>query len=253
MRIMRQSWRERRWRTEQAILPHIVLENEVVHIHHVRDFRFRSADDFTPGYRNQTYQLDELERVWCVLVPFTRRWRGLAHSFLSFGFADGRYLSISVEPRREIDQPYSLLKDAVRQFEMMYVIGEERDLIGLRVALWDTPIYLYPIRATREQVQGVFLALLQRAQALEEHAAFFRLFTNNCITNIRDAVNTVAPTQIAGGRKLLLAGYLDADMHAHGLIDSDLPLAATRTRFQITERARAAIDLPDFSARIRSF
>jgi hypothetical protein len=252
MRIRSRPWHEREWRLEQAILPHIVLDDRAVQIYNVRDFIFRAADDVTPGYRDQTYQLDQLERVWCVLAPFMHGWRGLAHGFLSFGFADGRYLSISVEPRRKADQPYSLWKDAVRPLELMYVIGEERDLIGLRVALWDTPVYLYPIRATRDQVRAVFLHMLRRAQALEQQPVRFRTVTNNCITNIRDAVDTIAPQQRPLGIELLLAGYLDALAHRRGLIDTDLPLAAARTRFQVNTRARAAIDLADFSARIRA-
>jgi hypothetical protein len=228
------------------------LDDRFVHIHNVRDFTFRSSDDFTPGYREQTYHLDRLERVWFVLAPFTRDWRGPAHSFLSFGFSDAQYLSISVEARREVGQPFSLWKGALRQFELMYVIGEESDLIGLRAAVWDTPVYLYPMRATPEQARGVFLHMLQRAQALEQQPAFYHTLTNNCTTNILDAVNAIAPKPIPLSLKLLLPGYSDALAHERGLIDTDLSLKAARTRFQVNERAKAALGLPDFSTRIRS-
>ncbi len=252
MRFRRQPSHARPWRPEQARLPHIVFDDRCVHIQHVRDFTFRSSDDFTPGYRDQTYHLDRLERVWLVLAPFRRNWRGPAHSFLSFGFSDSQYLSISVEARREMGQAYSLWKGALRQFEMIYVIGEERDLIGLRAALWDTPVYLYPMRATPEQVHGVFLHMLRRAQALEQQPTFYNTFTNNCTTNILDAVNAIAPKPIPFGLKILLPGYSDALAHERGLIDTELSLEEARTRFQVNERAKAAMGLPDFSARIRS-
>ncbi len=252
MWIQRRPSHLRSWRPEQALLPHIVLDDRFVHIHNVRDFTFRSSDDFTPGYREQTYHLDRLERVWFVLAPFTRDWRGPAHSFLSFGFSDAQYLSISVEARREVGQPFSLWKGALRQFELMYVIGEESDLIGLRAAVWDTPVYLYPMRATPEQARGVFLHMLQRAQALEQQPAFYHTLTNNCTTNILDAVNAIAPKPIPLSLKLLLPGYSDALAHERGLIDTDLSLKAARTRFQVNERAKAALGLPDFSTRIRS-
>ncbi len=252
IRIRRRPSHDRPWRPEQARLPHVVVDDRFVHIHNVRDFTFRSADDFTPGYRDQTYQLDRLDRVWLVLAPFLRDWRGPAHSFLSFGFSDAHYLSISVEARREVGQAYSIWKGALRQFELIYVIGEERDLLGLRAALWDTPIYLYPIRAEPDQVRGVFLHMLRRAQTLEQQPAFYNTLTNNCTTNILDAVNAIAPQPIPFGLKILLPGYADALAHERGLIDTDLSLAAARTRFQVTERAKAALELPDFSARIRS-
>ncbi len=252
---MRIRWRpshKRPWRPEQALLPQIVFENGLVHIRNVRDFIFRTADDFTPGYRDQTYQLDRLERVWFVLAPFTRDWRGPAHSLLSFGFSDSQYVSISVEARREVGQPYSLWQGALRQFELMYVIGEERDLIGLRATLWDTPVYLYPVRATPQQVQGVYLGMLRRAQALERQPEFYNTVTNNCTTNILDAVNAIATKPIPFGPRILLPGYADALAHERGLIDTELSLAAARRRFQVNERARAAIAQPDFSTRIRS-
>ena len=251
MRIRRHPSHERPWTLEHVLLPHVVVEDRLVHIHNVRDFTFRSSDDFTPGYRDQTYDLELLERVWLVLAPFRRNWRGPAHIFLSFGFSDGHYLSISVEARRKAGRPFSLLKGALRRFELIYVIGEERDLIGLR-ALWDTPLYLYPMRATPGQVQGVFLHMLRRAQALEQQPAFYNTFTNNCTTNILDAVNTIAAKPIPFGLKLLLPGYADALAHERGLVDTELPLGAARTRFQVNERAKAALGSPDFSERIRS-
>jgi hypothetical protein len=242
----------RSWRVEQAILPHVVIEDQTILIQNVRDFVFRSAKDWTPGYRDHTYQLDQLERVWLVLAPFLRDWRGPAHSFLSFGFRDGRYVSISVEARREAGQRFSLWKGALRQFELMYVIGEERDLIGQRAVLWNTPLYLYPIRATPAQVQSVFLHMVRRAQALEQQPAFYHTFTNNCTTNILDAVNAIAPTPIPYGLKVLLPGYGDSLAYERGLIDTDLPLDEARATFQINQSAKAALDLPDFSARIRA-
>lgn len=250
--IRRPPWSQRSWSVEQALLPHIVLEDRIIHINNIRDFTYRSSDDFTPAYRDQTYYLDRLERVWFVLAPFSRAWRGLAHIFLSFGFSDGRYLSISVEARRQIGQSFSLWKGALRQFELIYVIGEERDLIGLRAAIWDTPVYLYPMRATPDQAQGVFLHMLRRAQALEQQPAFYNTFTNNCTTNILDAVNAIAPKPIRLGLKLLLPGYSDALAHKRGLIDTELSLAAARTKFQINQRAKAALGLSDFSTQIRS-
>ncbi len=252
MRFRRRPRHDRLWSTEHAILPSIIFDDRLVHIRNVRDFTYRSADDFTPGYRDRTYYLERLERVWFVLAPFTRDWRGPAHSFLSFGFSDSQYLSISVEARREVGRPYSLWKGALRQFELIYVIGEERDLIGLRAALWDTPVYLYPIRATPEQVRGVFVGMLRRAQRLEQQPEFYNTFTNNCTTNILDAVNAIAPTPIPFGLKILLPGYSDALAHERELIDTELSLGAARARYQVNERAKRALLQPDFSLRIRA-
>ena len=251
MRLPRNPSQLRSWSPEQALLPHVVVDGRTVHIQNVRDFIFRSSGDWTPGYRDKSFDLDLLERVWVVLAPFSRDWRGPAHIFLTFGFSDGQYVAISVEARRETGEKYSIWKGALRQYELIFVIGEERDLIGLRAAVWDTPVYLYPMRATPAQVQSIFLHMLRRAQALEHRPEFYNTLTNNCTTNILDAVNAIASRPIPFGIKILLPGYSDALAHQRGLIDTTLSLAEARTRFQINERAKAAIDRPDFSEQIR--
>jgi hypothetical protein len=241
----------RSWRLEQAVLPEISIDDDTVQIRNVRDFEHRSTEEFTPRYHDGIYALDQVERVWFVLSPFERDWRGPAHIFLSFGFADGRFLSISVEARREADEEYSILKGALRRFELMYVIAEERDLIGLRTVAWDDPVYLYPIRATPDQVRQLFLLLLEDARKLESEPRFYNTFTDNCTTNILAAVNQVASTPVPFGWEILLPGYSDRIVHQRGLIDTDLPLEEARQRFEINRVAKAAAGAPDFSTRIR--
>ena len=244
---------QRTWRPEQAVLPRIAFADSLVHVRNVRDFTFRSADDFTPGYHDRTYDLRKLERIWFVLSPFSRDWRGPAHSFVSFGFNDGQYVSISVEARRQVGEEYSIWKGALRQFEIMYVIGEERDLIGLRAVTWDDPVYLYPVRASPEQARQLFVRMLQRARALEQRPEFYNTFTNNCTTNILEPVNEIAKERIPFGPAILLPGYSDKLAHERGLIDTELSLEAARTAYQVNDRARAAIGDPEFSTRIRAF
>jgi hypothetical protein len=135
---------DRTWRSGQERLPEIAIGLGIVQIRNVRDFSYESENQFTPSFRDASYDLDSIEKVWFVLSPFGRDWRGPAHIFLTFGFSDGRYLSISAEARREVDEEYSILGGALRRYELMYVIGEERDLIGLRAVTWDDPCTSIP-------------------------------------------------------------------------------------------------------------
>lgn len=252
LRLSTRPTHDRTWRPEQARLPHVTFEGSRVHVRDVRDFTFRSATDFTPAYRDRTYDLDKLQRVWFVLSPFSREWRGPAHSFLTFGFSDGQYVSISVEARREAGETYSVWKGALRQYELMYVIGEERDVIGVRAVTQDDPVYLYPARATPRQARALFVAMLNRAREIERAPAFYNTLTNNCTTNILHPVNELLDNDIPVGLGIVLPGYSDALALERGLIDTDLPLEQARAAFQVNERARAAIHDPDFSARIRA-
>jgi hypothetical protein len=242
---------ERAWIEEQRMLPSITFDDSVVHVRGVRNFSYRSVDDFTPGYDDRSYDLRRLERVWYVLSPFSARWRGPAHSFLSFGFSDGAFVSVSVEARRERGEAYSPLKGLLRRYELMYVIGDERDLIGLRAVTWDDPVYLYPMRATPEQARALFTDMMRRAAALEQRPEFYNTFTNNCTTNILDPVNRIAEKRIPYGLDVLLPGYSDRLAYRLGLIDTELSLEEARARYLVNARARAAADDPDFSLRIR--
>jgi hypothetical protein len=242
---------QRGWVSEQAVLPSVTLSDDRVQIRNVRDFAYRTGSDFAPAYRDRTYDLDQLKRVWFGLSPFNRDWRGPAHAFLSFEFADGQFVGVSVEARRQAGEKYSLWKGALRQYELMYVIAEERDLVGVRVVK-DDPVYLYPMRATPEQARALFVRMLRRARQVERRPEFYNTFSNNCTTNILAPVNQIAEKDIPFGLEILLPGYSDKLAHERGLIDTDLSLEQARARFEVNERAKAAAHDPDFSTRIRA-
>jgi hypothetical protein len=186
-----------------------------------------------------------------VLVPFSRKWRGPAHAFVSFGFEDGEYLAISVEARREEDETYGVLKGLLRRYELIYVIGTEHDLIGRRALYDGGDVFLYPIRATPQAVQAMLTGMLRRANALHAKPEWYNTITNNCTLNLVHHVNAIAPGRIPSSWRIVLPGYSDEVIYNLGLIDSTGGLAESRARFRINDRAVAAFNAPDFSARIR--
>jgi hypothetical protein len=177
--------------------------------------------------------------------------RGPAHTFLSFGFSDSQFVSISVEARREVGEEYALLKGMLRRYEVMYVIGDERDVIGLR-ALRGDDVYLYPIRTTPAKVRALFVAMLERANQLEAEPEFYNTITNNCTTNILEHANSISPGRIPYGREVLLPGYADELAQRLGLIDADATIEQVRARYLINEKATAFAGDSLFSLKIRA-
>ncbi|GIS58777.1 MAG: hypothetical protein CM1200mP2_10020 [Planctomycetaceae bacterium] len=121
----------RDWSSDQVVLPESRFDGDLVEITGIRDCDYRSTTDFTVTHRDQVFDLAQLERLDFFVEPFAG-WRGPAHTFLSFGFEDGEKLAISVEVRREMGKEFSVLGGLTRQFELMYVVATERDLVGLR-------------------------------------------------------------------------------------------------------------------------
>lgn len=239
------------WADDHAELPRVEFAGRTVTVQGYRNFEYRSANEYVPRYETRTFDLDALESVWYVLVPFSTDWRGPAHSFLTFGFADSTFVSVSVEARRQVGKPYSMLGGMLRRFQVIYVVGEEKDLLGVRAVHREDDVYLYPIRATPEGVRALFVEMLERANALRERPEFYNTLFNNCTTNILAHVNRVSPRQIRYGPGILLPGYSDRVAHENGLIDTELTLEEARTRFRVGERARAHWVDPAFSTRIR--
>jgi hypothetical protein len=242
---------DRNWIPEQAVLPSATMSGPAVRIGNVRNFTYTARSVFRPAYDTRSYDLDKLVSVWYVLTPFSDRWRGPAHSFVSFGFSDSQFVAISVEARREPGETYDAVKGLFKRFELMYVVGDERDLIGQRAAYGMDRVYLYPIKARPEKMRQMFLAMLERANKLRAEPEFYNTLTNNCTSNVVAHVNQVAPNTVPHGIKTVLPGYTDEVAHRLGLIDTKLDVGQAREKFLINERARQFIKDPLFSHRIR--
>ena len=243
---------DRRWAPEHAVMAHADVRGDAVHLHRLRNFSYMTEKQFTPAYDDRTYDLNKLETVWFIVTPFSKHWRGPAHTFVSFGFADSQYVAISVEARREPGETYGGLTGLFKQFEMIYVIGDERDLIGSRAVYGGYDVYLYPIRTTPARARALFTEMLARANALATQPEFYNTLTNNCTSNIVDHVNHIVPRAVPQGIKTILPGYADDVAYSLGLIDNSISLEEARRRFRVNEQASRFATDPSFSRRIRS-
>lgn len=244
---------DRAWIEAHAVMPTAEFHGSAVTVRGIRDFRYLDDGSTLVRYYDRTYDLDRLRSAWFVVVPFSTEWRGPAHTFLSFGFEDGSYVGVSVEARREVgEEEYSMLKGLLQRYELMYVIGDERDLIGVRAARQEDQVNLYPVRAEPDKIRDLFVSMLERANELAERPEFYNTLTKNCTVTILDHVNLLRDERIRPGPRILLPGYTDGVALDEGLLDTDLPLGEARRRFRVDDLARQYLHDPRFSARIRS-
>ncbi len=246
---------DRDWVPDQARMPTATMAGDELRLANVRNARYRSTSDFDLRWEARDYRLDDVESAWFIVEPFAD-WRGPAHTFVSFGFRDGGHLAISAEVRKEVGETYSPLAGLFRQYELMLVLGDERDLIGLRAAHRRDPVHLYRLRATPTQARALLVALLEKANALAERPAFYNTLSANCTTTIVDAVDALAPGTVPMSWQTRLPGYSDDLAFDLGLIDTDLPRDGYREAHRIDGLAReaeaAGLEGKAYSAAIRS-
>lgn len=240
----------RDWSVDNAILPSAEFSGDLVTIRNVRNFSYASVLDYTPAYYDKTYDLSKIKTVDFFNEPFS----GLAaHTFLSFGFEDGEYVTVSVEVRREKGEFFNAFKGLFNQFELTYVIADERDVVRLRTNYRKDDVYRFPIKVSTEKARALFVDMLNRANALKENPEFYNTFTNNCTTNIVRHVNAIAEkdAQVPFSLRYIFPKFSDALAYDLGLIDDTGTLEELKTRYNITAMANEYGDDPYFSYRIR--
>lgn len=240
---------DRDWSKDQAVLARAEISEDRVDITNIRNINYRSTTDYDVQYYDKTFDLSKLESVWYMVEPFAGF--GAAHTLVSFGFRGGDYVAISAEIRKEKGEIFSPLKGLLRQYELVYVIADERDVIKLRSNYRNDDVFLYPIKTTPENMRKLFISMLERANKLATEPEFYNTLTSTCTTNIVSHVNDIAPDRIPFSFKVLLPAYSDELAHEIGLIDNTLPLEQLRETYRINERAEKYADDPNFSQRIR--
>ena len=242
---------ERDWQPEVARLAYATIDGDLVTVHNVRNFDYRTETDFTPAYSDRTYDLKKLDSGDLMAVY----WMGpaIAHLFVSFGFGDD-HLAISIEARKEKGEGYSSAKGFFRQYELYYVVADERDVVRVRTNYRKDPpedVYVYPLRVPRENIRRIFLEYVRQMNTLRERPEFYNTLTTNCTTAI--LMNTrVNQDSLPLSWKVLVSGYAPAYVYESGRMDRSLPFEELQRRSLVNAAAQAADQAPDFSRRIRA-
>nr|AHC53915.1 hypothetical protein [uncultured bacterium] len=240
----------RDWSPDMDALCTAEVNRSVVTVRNIRSCDYQTEDTYVVNRYDQTFDLTRLRSVDLVVIPF-KNTPSLAHTMFSFGFDDEQYLAVSIEPRRVKGATAGAFLSFLDQYELAYVVGDERDLIRLRTNVRGEDVYLYRMRTTPEQAWGLFTDVMERANQLAQRPEFYNALTNNCTTNLVDHINRVSPGTIRYGPGVLLPGYFDRVAFDAGLLDTRGSYAETRRRARINDLALRYGERPDFSKLIR--
>ena len=247
---------DRIWTDDVARTPQAIIDGDRVSIRNVRNFDYRSADDYTPRWEDRTYDLNRLRTADFMLVYWGSK--AIAHAIVSFEFerdgqADKDYLAISIETRKEKGESYSAVQGFFRQYELVYVFGDERDLVRLRTNYRNEDVYLYRTNITPEHARALFLSYARQANSLNDKPQFYNALTTNCVTGVLDLANEQRGANARGlSWEIVFSGYAARRMYRNGHFDTSLPFEQLEARSRINGVAQAADQSPHFSTIIRT-
>ena len=244
---------DRHWLPSVAKLPYAVSKSNTIDIHNIRNFDYQTEYDFNEEYYDKTYNLDELESMDFLLSY----WGGgtkVAHTILSFGFKNGDYLAVSAETRVEEGEPQELIQGFFNQYEMIYILADERDIIRLRTNFRKQEpeeVFLYPTTLDKKKIRQIFEVIIARVNKLYQQPEFYNTLTQNCYTTLRADVGTIAPSKNRFDWRILANGYADQMLYENGNMDTNLSFPEAKKYFHINQYVSGDNSPDDFSKRIR--
>ena len=246
------------WKWDFARMAHGEISGDTLALHNVRDTRYPTPEDpenppgYTVRWETRQYDLSKVKRLWYVVESFSPL-EVVAHTLLSFEFEGGEFLAVSVEARLEQSESYGIVTGLLRNFELSYLFGDERDFLARRAVYQGHDVYLYPLVTPAWEVREVLAQMVAEANALLDTPQFYNSITKNCTNALLRHANRVRPDSFRWWEPAqVLPGLSDKMLFEKGWIATDVPEERLREQFQIKEKARKYKDDSDFSQKIRT-
>lgn len=249
--VIFQPSHHRDWELGHEKLAQIIYSatSSQITVENFRNFKWNAVKSAEINYETRTFNLDEIISVDTFISHFDD-FEGLAHIFLSFGFSNGEHLVVSIETRRESDETFSPLLGILRQFEIIYVVGAEEDLVGVRTGHRNERVYLYPTKATPEQARKLFDLLATEINDVSKAPRMYNTLTRNCTNELTRPVEKISDVRFPLTWKTILPGYFDEVLYELELIDVSQPFAEIKTRHLI-DNSKVDVNSPSYSADLR--
>jgi hypothetical protein len=241
---------DRPWQRDVATLPYATIQGDQVTIHNIRNLNYRTETDFDVRYYDKTFDLSRLDSVDLIAVY----WMGdaIAHVMITFGFQEKDFVTFSIETRKEIGEGYSTVKGFFKQYELIVIAGDERDLIRVRTDFRNPTedVYLFRTRMPPASARRFFMEYIQQINSMKERAQWYNTLTSNCTV---DVIKLIREAGGAAGYnwKVLLSGYMPHYAYERGALDTSIPYEELRRLSYVNPRARSLGDDPEFSRKLR--
>jgi len=239
----------RAWQPDVSREPWAEVNGDVITVHNVRNFDYRSESDYTPRWETRLVRLSQITGIDLAINYWGSPW--MAHPIASFQFADSPPLCFSIEVRKEVGESYSAIGGFFRQFELIYIVADERDVIRVRTNFRrGEDVYLYRTTLSPEKARERFMDYINAMNELHAQPRWYNAATTNCTTSIR--TQHAAAERAPWDWRILFNGKADELLFERGaLVTGHLPFPELKARSLINAAAKAADATAEFSQLIR--
>ncbi len=250
--ILFQPSHDRDWELGHEQLPQFIFseDSNLVTINNYRNFKWTSEKIAEPVYETRQFDFEAIEGV-DVFISHFDDFEGLAHIFLSFTLKDDNPIVVSLETRRESHEAFSPLRGILRQYEIIYVIGSEEDIVGLRTGHRDERVYLYPTKAKEEQAKELFMQIAGEVNDIYQSPRMYNTLTHNCTNELTRPVEKISTVNFPITWKTVMPGFFDEILYELALIDTDGTFTEVKEKHRI-DNSKVDETHPDYSKQIRN-
>lgn len=239
----------RDWEIESIHTPAVTLEGDLITIENFRNFDYQPDGTPVETWETRRFHLSKLRHM----DFFMTYWGGrklVGHPIFSFDFGDEGHIAFSIESRREKGETYSIIPSLFKQFELVYIVGTESDIIRLRTNFRKgEDVYLYRLHIQETTTRLRFAEYLDSVNRFHDNPAWYNAVTANCTTAVRGQMTT--EERNSWDYRILANGKLDELLNEIGILDKSLPFPELKKRSHINPAALANPDPATFSETIR--
>jgi hypothetical protein len=181
----------RNWAPDVARTVTASIDGDRLVVNNVRNFNWHSYSDFDQRWEQRTYNLSHVTDVDLIMSY----WAGeaIAHTIISFGFDNAARLAFSIETRKESFEGYSSIAGFFKQYELVIIAADERDVVRVRSNIRGEDVRIYRLRMTPKNAQQLLHEYVDEANDLARKARFYNTLTANCTNLVFDMVRVIRP------------------------------------------------------------
>lgn len=212
----------RHWAPDVARILSYEKQGDLVTLHNIRNFDWRTETDFTEHWETRQYNLNDITGVNII----TSYWMGpqIAHTLVSFDFKNQRPLVFSIEIRKEKTESFSAIGGFFRKFELSLIASDEKDIVYTRSNVRGEQVYFFPINMPKSEMKALFEEYLQKSDELHQHAKWYNTLTSNCTTLVFDMIQAISPRELPVDYRLFASGYLPNYLYDLKALNQDVSL-----------------------------